>query len=292
MPARTNVEAATPEAHQRSAPSHVFVTDLDGTLLDHDDYSWRAAAPALAELARRGLPLVLASSKTLEEMLDLERELPLHPAASIAENGAVVALPETVGALRAQGGERHDDRRVFDFGQRRESFLPRLHRLRKEHHLAFAGFADWTDAEIARRTGLPLSRARLSARRRATEPILWSGDATGLARFRGLLAGERLDLVAGGRFHHVSGGADKGRAVRWLRERFADRWPGRLPRFVALGDSPNDATMLGAADVAVVLPARTPRPFDVTARTVLRPERPGPEGWCEAVLGLLGDVPG
>ncbi len=44
-------------------PTLVF-TDLDGTLLNHDDYSWEAARPALEELQRQSIPLILVSSKT------------------------------------------------------------------------------------------------------------------------------------------------------------------------------------------------------------------------------------
>ena len=39
-------------------------TDLDGTLLDHEDYSYAAANEALAELRSRRIPLILCSSKT------------------------------------------------------------------------------------------------------------------------------------------------------------------------------------------------------------------------------------
>ena len=53
----------------------MIVSDLDGTLLDHDSYSYRAATPALAEIRRRGIPLILASSKTRLEMQVLHREL-------------------------------------------------------------------------------------------------------------------------------------------------------------------------------------------------------------------------
>ena len=35
-----------------------IVTDLDGTLLDAATYSCEAARPALAEAARRGVPVV------------------------------------------------------------------------------------------------------------------------------------------------------------------------------------------------------------------------------------------
>ena len=49
-------------------PGYIFFSDLDGTLLDHENYDWSAAKPALSELKRQGLPLILASSKTAAEI--------------------------------------------------------------------------------------------------------------------------------------------------------------------------------------------------------------------------------
>ena len=51
-------------------PAFVVFSDLDGTLLDHSTYSWKAAAPALAALRDRGIPLILASSKTSAEIAE------------------------------------------------------------------------------------------------------------------------------------------------------------------------------------------------------------------------------
>src|SRR5262245_50293684 len=43
-------------------------TDLDGTLLDADTYSYEAASPALERLRERGTPLVMVTSKTRAEV--------------------------------------------------------------------------------------------------------------------------------------------------------------------------------------------------------------------------------
>jgi mannosyl-3-phosphoglycerate phosphatase len=279
--------ARRPPVGPDSAPSHIFVTDLDGTLLDHDTYSWEPAAPALAALARLRLPVVLCSSKTLAEMEELQRELAMD-APMIAENGAVVTLPARFPGPLPAGGRARGSFRAYGLAPELAEILPVLHGMRREQGLAFAGFSDWDEDEVAARTGLPIHRARQAKRRSATEPILWTGDREGLARFRERLQGRGLSLVQGGRFQHVSAGADKGRALGWLRERYAQAWPGARTVVVALGDSPNDASMLSSADVAVVVPAREPRSFSVTAPKVVRPERPGPAGWCVAVLDILG----
>jgi mannosyl-3-phosphoglycerate phosphatase len=269
-------------------PDYLFVSDLDGTLLDHETYAWSPALPALAELKRRRLPLVLSSSKTRAEVVPLQQQLGLGTPL-ITENGAVLVLPGGVSAPPADAG-RDAGPRLHVFGRDRADFLPRLHALRREHALPFAGFADWSDEEIAERTGLPVAAARRAGQRHGSEPVVWNGTDAELGRFRALLGEAGLDLVEGGRFHHVSAGADKARAVAWLREQYAQAWPAAVTRLVVLGDSPNDATMLDIADIAVVLPSLPAKEFAVRAPQVVRPERPGPAGWNEAVLGILGGV--
>lgn len=70
----------------------IVFSDLDGTLLDHDGYSFEAAKPALAALAERAIPVVPSTSKTLVELETLSVEIGLSGAA-IAENGAAEDLP-------------------------------------------------------------------------------------------------------------------------------------------------------------------------------------------------------
>jgi len=50
-------------------------TDLDGTLLTHEGYSWQPAAPALERLRQLDIPLILNSSKTAAEIAALREEL-------------------------------------------------------------------------------------------------------------------------------------------------------------------------------------------------------------------------
>ena len=68
-------------------------SDLDGTLLDHDGYSFEAAKPALAALAERAIPVVPSTSKTLVELEKLSVEIGLSGAA-IAENGAAIRFAD------------------------------------------------------------------------------------------------------------------------------------------------------------------------------------------------------
>ena len=49
--------------------SLILFTDLDGTLLNHDDYAYEDAKPALKRIEAEDIPLIIVTSKTREELL-------------------------------------------------------------------------------------------------------------------------------------------------------------------------------------------------------------------------------
>lgn len=253
----------------------MIVTDLDGTLLDHDSYSFAPAKPALAEIARRGYPLVLNSSKTRAEMLALQKELGLHQP-FICENGAAVFLPD---------GERWQQQA---FAAPREEWLPWVHELRLQEDYPFLGFSDWRPEQIAEITGLPVSKATLAARREFSEPLLWQGPEEQRLAFEQQLQAQQLRLVRGGRFLSLQGQFDKAQAMQWLKNHYQRD---REVFTVALGDSPNDLAMLNAADIAVVIKSAQSAAMTVSGpQQVIRTEQPGPAGWQQAITTIIDNL--
>ena len=51
----------------------IVVSDLDGTLLDHHDYSFAAILPVLDRMDGAGIPLIINTSKTRAEWLAMRK---------------------------------------------------------------------------------------------------------------------------------------------------------------------------------------------------------------------------
>lgn len=267
--------------HRRSAiqirevnlASALIFTDLDGTLLDHDSYSFRAAAEALAEIRRRAIPLILASSKTAAEIVALQHELG-HWEPFICENGAAIFQHKNDGP---------EPLKVF--ARPRVEVLQVLHDLRSAQGYDFLGFADCAVHEIAELTGLAPDQAALAAQREYSEPLHWRDSKQRLTRFCTELAERGLQAQQGGRFVSVSSPCGKGRALKWLQEKYRED---RSPITVALGDSPNDLDMLAGADIAVVIQSARSADMHVPGPArVIRSDLPGPRGWQAVVSKLL-----
>jgi len=246
-------------------PKLIIVTDLDGTLLDHHCYGFEPARPLLEKLGGIGIPVVANTSKTRAEWQHLAAQLENHDA-FVVENGSAIYLPD---------GE------CVVFGEKRETILEMLRGLRDRYD--FEGYADWNVNGIAERTGLEPDDAARSADREFSEPLIWMGTDAEKARFCEELEEKGLNTLQGGRFLHVLGQTDKGKAVDFLRGRV----PGK-PTMIALGDSPNDIAMLKAADIGIVIATPTGKILDFQSdNRIIRSTLQGPEGWAETLSPLI-----
>lgn len=251
----------------------IVISDLDGTLLDHDTYSWSEAAPALAKLRSLGVPVVLCTSKTAAETAEWCRQMDLS-APYVVENGGAAVIPAgQLGA--AEAGH------VIVLGTPYVPLVAALKAASAESGCAVEGFADWSVERLARECGMPLERAALAKRREYDEPFVVK-DPSREAALLAAIEARGLRTTRGGRFHHILGRNDKASAVRLLLERYrAEAGPVRT---VGLGDGLNDAGFLNLMDDAVLI--RSPR-LEALQRAVPRGQATaatGPSGWTEAIL--------
>ncbi|HKI51574.1 MAG TPA: HAD-IIB family hydrolase [Geothermobacteraceae bacterium] len=264
----------------------LIYSDLDGTLLDHDSYSWQPAAAALARLVELEIPLILNSSKTAREIQALRQGLNNHHP-YIVENGCAICVPGgyfPAGSTSTETGSVE----IKYFGQRYDLILQTLRTLRQQNRYPFSGFADFGIDGICKHTGLERQAAEQAGQRLGSEPLLWQGSEEDLQAFSRDLTKAGLQLVKGGRFLHVMGSCDKGRAMQWLTERYRNSDPARPLLTVALGDGNNDLPMLRSADIAVVIkPKHGPALQLEQHHDVIYPEAPGPAGWQEALDQVL-----
>ena len=279
-----------------SAPDILIYTDLDGTLLNHHDYGFDAAIPLLRALETAGIPVIPATSKTRLEM-QAWRRLADNSHPMIVENGAAVLIPESYFSVL-------DDALIKADGYHSMIFVsPRAHwqNLLAEASSRFPGcwrsFAELGEEGVAELTGLEPEEAALSSCREYGEPVAWQGSEDSLSRFRDWMHDHGANVLLGGRFVHISGRCDKGKALTWLTGLYR-RQPGAgTIRTIALGDSNNDLAMLHAADQAVVVRSPVhPPPVQAVAegeeeiRQIPVTKNTAPSGWVEGALAALTEL--
>jgi mannosyl-3-phosphoglycerate phosphatase len=263
----------------------VIFTDLDGTLLDRDTYSWEAARPALDRLRQQGVAWVLVTSKTRAEVefwrRCLENEHPF-----IVENGGAAFVPLGYFPYAVRGGKRRDAYEAFEWGTPYEELVADLQRASRMSQCRVRGFHEMTPEEVANLCDLPLKQAVLAKQREYDEPFLIL-DPDRAGALAAAIEEQGRQWTRGGRFWHILGANDKALAVEALSALFER---GNAPvRTIGLGDGLNDASFLNVVAAPVLI--RSPQAAELKARVPhgLVTDRPGPEGWNEAVLALIGD---
>ncbi len=257
----------------------VIFTDLDGTLLDRDTYSWEAAKPALEHLKRRGIPWILVTSKTRAEVEGWRRVLGnQHP--FIVENGGAAFVPPGYFPATIPGATLRDGYDVIEWGK---PYAELIAGLRNASHVSgchVLAFHEMTAEEVAAACELPVQEAVWAKQREYDEPFRII-DTARSDELKAACAAQGLRWAQGGRFYHVCGDNDKASAVKLLSELFR-QVHGPIST-IGLGDSFNDAPFLEVVDLPVIV--RSP---DVDALRSRIPharltECSGPEGWNDAV---------
>jgi mannosyl-3-phosphoglycerate phosphatase len=272
--------------------SILVFTDLDGTLLDADTYSWQPALPALELLRKRAIPLILASSKTRAEMEPIRYQLGLHEP-FIVENGGALFMPKGYFPFALSESGVKGPYQVIEIGTPYVKLRSKLREIGQALGCKLKGFGDMSAEEIRERTGLTQAEAVLAKQREYDEPFAIEGSGVRLEDVEHLAKTKGLTCTRGGRFHHLHGPNDKGRACRYLIDwygRSLEPGAGKLLT-VGIGDSVNDLPMLAEVDRRIVV-SRPDGTYDPAVRLpgLIKAPGIGPAGWRDAMLEFLASA--
>ena len=263
----------------------VVITDLDGTLLDQQTYSYESSLPAVQRLWTWRIPIVLCSTKTRAEMLPLWRQLELRDP-FICESGGAIHVPPGYFQFTAIEMKRNGPFEVLELGSDVHGLRERLAQAARSCGVVFRSFGSLSLDEINELTGLPRDQAFRAWQREYDEPfVIESGNA---AQLIAALQAHGLTVTKGDRFYHLTGSHGKGEAVRKLLDLYRRQWGEVMS--VGLGNSANDLPLLRETDIAVLVRNPDGR-WDAEVTTdlpsVTRTDGIGPNGWREAIDNLL-----
>ncbi len=267
---------------------YIVFTDLDGTLIDHDTYSYEAAKPAIYKLKARNIPLIFCTSKTRAEIEVYVREMELsHP--FISENGGGIFIPKgyfkaDYPASRTQG--IYD---VIELGTAYETLRHVLAGIRSHEELHIIGFGDMSAREVSEDTGLDIESATLAKMREYDEAFKLEGDGKEASKLEENIRSRGLNYTRGGRYWHILGDNDKGKAVNILKNLYRKEY-GEI-RTIGLGDSMNDIPMLRAVDMPFLVQKHDGKHDPkIDDPGISRVEGIGPVGWHKAIMGVLEEA--
>jgi mannosyl-3-phosphoglycerate phosphatase len=269
---------------------NIVYTDIDGTLVD-EKYSYEAAKEAIEELIKREIPIVFCTSKTRREIEVYWSQLGLKDP-FISENGGAIFIASNYFEFeyRYDYELSSDDQRyrVIELGTRYEELRRNLKEVEEESQGTFKlrGFGDMSAEEVAMDSGLSLQEAELSKMREYDEAFkVLAGEKE---RIFEKIEEKGLHFTVGGRYCHILGDNDKGKAVEILNALYKKRYA-RI-KTIGVGDSLNDLPMLRAVDIPVLVAKPDGRHESIEEERDIRirkEEGIGPLGWRNAVEAII-----
>ena len=261
----------------------VIITDLDGSLLHPSTYSFEGAVPTLNIIKDKGIPLILSSSKTRAEVgLYRKRLGNSHP--FVSENGGGIFIPVDYFPFHIEG-ETKEGYIIITLGSPYNEVRKVFSEIKVETGVKATGFGDMTIEEVAELTGITIEEAALAKEREFDEPFIIDGTEKDKEYFcKGI--DEKGFYRTEGRFLHILGNHDKGRAARILIG-YYKRLFGKVTT-VGIGDSLNDVPLLREVDLPVLMPKGDGK-YEPAAdfTNLIRAGKPGSDGWNDAVAEIL-----
>ena len=261
----------------------IIITDLDGTLLHPVSYSFEDAVPALEEVREANIPVVLCSSKTKAEIEVYRRRMNnYHP--FISENGGGIFIPEGY-FTNTEKDRSSDGYTVITIGKPYSVIREVFHDIRDRTGIRVRGFGDMSPGDVALITGMQLSDAGLSKQRDFDEPFIFEEGENRVAEFLNAIEEAGLHWTQG-RFYHILGDNDKGKAVKILMDYYKRDQEGVVT--IGLGDSFNDLPLLQNVDYPVLVQKEDGSYEEkIRLQKIIRADGIGPVGWNREVINLI-----
>ena len=259
----------------------IVYTDMDGTLLD-ENYSYDDAKKAIYLLQISKTPIVLCTSKTRSEIEVYRNKIGIYDP-FISENGAAIYIPNDYFDFEYEYDNKIKDFYVIELGTPYEILRNTLEKIKENCDCKITGFGDMSAEEVSKDCDLDLESSKLAKCREYDEAFRMEGDEEKVFH---LIEENGLHYTRGGRYFHIMGDSDKGKAVQILTELYKRQR--KKIRTIGLGDSLNDLPMLLAVDIPILVK----KPNDehdpnINSPGILKADGIGPKGWNKAILEVL-----
>ena len=249
----------------------IIFTDLDGTLLDYEGYSYIKSQDSLKLINNNKFPLIILSSKTRNEIEFYRKKLGNNDP-FVSENGGAIFIPKNYFDFSFEYDKQDENYFIIQLGMGYDKILESI----KEFKKKIKCFSDMSIEELSKDTGLPLNEAEMAKQREFIEPFRILEHEKELLAEIGKL---NLKVTKGGLYWHIMGkGNDKGKAVTILIELFRKKY-GEI-KTMGIGDSENDFEMLDNVDKAYLVMRQD---GTYASEKYLKAEGIGPEGWNKAI---------
>ena len=274
-----------------SINTYLIFTDLDGTFLHNDDFSFGDNINLTKKLQKLGHSVIINSSKTFAEIYELlsrnNLTLPV-----ICETGGGVYLPNDHPKINKES--------VYP-GYTSLYEAPKISEIQSDLYSVLTDFKDDFDFfdDLDKKEQENLSNLKddgliLASKRVFTKLIVWKSNMNKLTRLASILESLNLNIIKGARFCHLCSSFSKGKSMNLLTSYYKQKYRKKLFKTIAIGDSSNDIDMLMQADIPCIVNSIGNSKIDnkELLKNSIKSTSPAPLGWQECIgeIVTLGDM--
>lgn len=265
------------KSHEEAA---VIFSDLDGTLIDHNTYSYGDALKTIRTLKQKNIPLIICTSKTRAEIEKFREELDIEDP-FISENGGAIFIPHKYFSIIYPFTRKDRKYDIIELGTGIEALTKVIDRI-KTKSFKITSFSDMSAKELSEDSGLKKEDAGLAKKREYDEAFRI--DDKDKKKIKAMIEKAGYRFTEGGRYCHIMGESDKGKAVNILSDLFRKEYG--ILKTIGLGDGENDIPMLKNVDIPVIIKNSAHPEIKVKFKAI-KTEFEGPKGWSRAVEKLI-----
>ena len=265
----------------------LIFTDLDGTLLSENSYSYYKIIDFYNYISSHCI-IIFNSSKTYSEIIELKR-LTNDNYPFIVENGSALYIPESVSLNITGKITKINNFNVVQLGVPVNKIVNFCSSKKlSEKYVSNCNFLyQMSLSEIVSLTGLSRSEVKKAKERNYSLPFIWRGSIELLNEFKLICQKNNFKILKGGRFFHLIGETDKGKALRALLSIYKQCHKNTRFTTIALGDNQNDKDMLIEADFAGIVKSESKSLMNFRrSKNVFISEKISPEGWKEVLVKM------
>ena len=260
-----------------SNSSILIFTDLDGTLLNRDNFKFESTKPFLKELKKKDIIIIPNSSKTEDEIIEFNNEADFkYP--FVSENGSIIhnlnflnhEFPDKIMLAR----HTHEIQNIFDKN------------INQDLKSKCKVISSLTMSEQTQIFGLPENKLKQVFKRSCTIPIIFEGNNEEKLSLKKLLLKNGLDYMEGGRVLNLGDRINKADAMKKITQMLENKFRCK-PKTIAVGDNHNDLEMLQNSDIPCLVKNDKFLKKNLQIKNLIISKQAAPEGWVEIVLSLI-----
>lgn len=267
--------------------NYYIFTDLDGTLLNHDNYSLGRIKNFINKIKLKN-HIIFSTSKTFCEILEINKKINLN-FPFIVENGACIFFPNDYSFFDPNKTKFFNYKNYL--GYKLSKLSPKiienkLCKLQKKYD--FSLFSQLKFDHLSKITNLKKNSLINCTKRLFTNPIYWNDTDEQIKAF--ILDVKKISktfqITKGGRFYHLADNYNKGTALLKFLEiiKFSEK---NNFKTISLGDSENDISMLEQTDYSCIVKREKVKIPLKKNTNIYYSINKAPDGWRESIEFIL-----